>query len=278
MVCTNPITIRNKNSKGIDDRSMVVPCGKCIACRIAKKREWKIRLLHESYYWEDTAYITLTYNDECLPEDYGLHKKELQDFIKRLRKAVEPEKIKYYAVGEYGDEYGRPHYHAIVFGISQFREQLINKCWNKGWIKIGSVEHDSIQYVTGYIEKKLYGEMAEDQYQGRQPPFAIMSKGLGKRYAEAKREEITKNKSILYRGKNQGLPRYYQKVLDIDSEELIQKGQEHSDKVEAFWRSKGSQEVERDIWMARIQNELNIKARMLIAKNKKRQNGKAMRQ
>jgi len=268
MVCTRPITIRNPKSVGLHDRGMQVPCGKCLACRIAKKREWKIRLMHESYFHDKSIFVTFTYDDDNIPENGSLSKRDIQLWLKRFRKSI-PVKIVYYLTGEYGDVTARPHYHAIIFGVDESYESLILETWNKGMIKVGNVEHDSIQYVCGYIEKKLYGELADKYYNGRQVPFALISKGLGRRYALAQQEAIRQTLSVKYKGKEQGLPRYYAKVLDLDPEEFKEKSDEYNQKIEEFWINKGSTDILYSRHLARLQNEKNIEARLSLNKKDK---------
>ena len=94
---------------------VVLPCGQCYACRIAKSREWASRCVMESKLHKENCFITLTYNDEHLPSDLSLQKDDFTKFIKRLRKNT-GDKIRYYACGEYGDLYQRPHFHACLFG------------------------------------------------------------------------------------------------------------------------------------------------------------------
>jgi len=106
MDCTSPVEL-----SGVE-----LPCGKCLNCRETRSAEWALRLEHESHYWTDTCFLTLTYDEENLLID-DLDPVELKNFIKRLRKVIKVP-IKYYACGEYGELYGRPHYHLIVFGLS----------------------------------------------------------------------------------------------------------------------------------------------------------------
>ena len=65
-----------------------VPCGRCQACRVNKTKEWSVRLLHESEYWPTALFLTLTYNDDSLPEFKSLVKDHLVLFYKRLRKQL----------------------------------------------------------------------------------------------------------------------------------------------------------------------------------------------
>ena len=226
MQCTSPMRIKNpdrfkykKPNESVGSEWLEVPCGHCIACRIARTREWTIRLLHESEFWEDTSFLTLTYNDDYLPSDGSLVPRDLTLFFKRLRKDLEKDKrkIKYYACGEYGDTYGRPHYHAIVFGISPKDKKLVEENWPYGFVRIGTVTYDSCRYVAGYVQKKLYGKGAEIyEEKGILPPFARMSKGLGERYVEKYWNKLWSQETVTVRGVPLGLPRYYKKKLDYD--------------------------------------------------------------
>ena len=176
MQCTAPITIKLKN-RWVDAPNhfnkenmaeLIVPCGKCLACKISKVREWSVRMLHELSSHEDSSFITLTYQNEFLPENGSLKKTHLQLFFKRLRKAIHPKKIRYYAVGEYGDITMRPHYHIILFGLGLRVED--KKCVMDAWPytnwsidsirskAFGLVEPDSIQYVAKYVHKQYSGQ------------------------------------------------------------------------------------------------------------------------
>jgi len=126
MQCTNPVRlfrVRTKfgykqiNPSEYPD-GLLVPCGKCMHCRVAKRREWSLRMLHELDEHEDSIFITLTYDEDNVPENMSLRKADLQKFFKRLRKALGDRTIKYFACGEYGDKTERLHYHSIIFGLS----------------------------------------------------------------------------------------------------------------------------------------------------------------
>lgn len=104
-----------------------VPCGRCIGCRLEHSRKWAMRCMMEASMHEDNSFITLTYDEEHLPVGRSLVPRDLQLFLKRLRKAVDVP-IRFFACGEYGELNQRPHYHAIIFGY-QFgdREPWIQK-------------------------------------------------------------------------------------------------------------------------------------------------------
>ena len=126
------------------------PCGSCTGCRLEQSRQWAVRCFHESQLHKDNSFITLTYNPENLPADNSISKDELQRFFKRLRRKIEPKKVRYFACGEYGDKTERPHYHAIVFNLPKPFDKYIRKAWKLGHIHIGTVTEASIFYTTKY--------------------------------------------------------------------------------------------------------------------------------
>lgn len=219
MQCTRPIVLYRRD-KPISNRFLTVPCGKCLNCRIAHSREWATRILHECNYHEDNLFLTLTFDDEHLPDDLSIHKKDLQDFFKRLRKDINPKKIKYYACGEYGERLGRPHYHSIIhgLGVNKNDKEIVKSNWLYGFCYFGSVTYDSARYVSDYIGKKYYGKFQKDKYGDKQPPFQLQSKGIGKQYCLDHKEQIISNQGITVRGNEVGIPRYYKKLLNIQTD------------------------------------------------------------
>jgi len=172
------------------------PCGQCMPCRFNRRRVWTHRLLLEQLQHGDSAFCTLTYNDDTLPPDSSLDPKHVQDWLKRFRRSIYPVKIRYYLVGEYGDVSHRPHYHVALFGypscrygISRYRRfgssccdfcDRVRDTWGFGHVYLGVLERHSCQYVAGYVTKKL--TKADDpRLGGRHPEFARMSNrpGLG---------------------------------------------------------------------------------------------------
>ena len=199
-----------------------MPCCKCMACRIARTSEWTTRIMHE-LIGKIGCFITLTYDDEHLPENGTLVKEHFQKFMKRLRRFIEPTKIKYYGCGEYGENTNRPHYHAIIINWMPGLDRLyrpsgkylvsrdIEKLWMYGNNTVGYADRESIQYVCGYIRKKLYGK-DQERYDGRLAPFQMQSIKLGCDYAMSHKEMILE-RGISRNGKNVGVPRYYIKKL-----------------------------------------------------------------
>jgi len=259
--------------KWLEFHQMFVPCGKCVGCKIARTREWTIRLLHENEDWEHSLFITLTYDDEHLPIGETLVKKDLQLFWKNLRSNLSYP-IKHFSVGEYGDTFNRPHYHSIVYGLGPWDETLIEKCWNKGLIHVGTVTSDSIQYVSGYIQKKLSLRYNYERYGDRIPPFQLQSKGIGLNWAEKNADIIVRDLEIRYKNVPVGIPRYYKKKLEIPTEKLLAKSEEYRKCLETTLDKRGvvSFNMLKEQQKRSVQRERNLKAKAKIEDRKHPQN------
>lgn len=302
MQCTNPVQLlftgktRKQQQQAVQyPDGLKVPCGKCLSCKINKVREWSLRMTHEQQYHQQSVFITLTYKEDSLPENASIKKRDLQLFLKRLRKEIEPRKIKYFACGEYGDTTDRPHYHIIMFGLGLDRKDKdsIMKCWNKtDWnvqsirkAAFGLVEPESIQYVAKYIHKQYNGKLEEELYTktGRETPFRLISQGIGKNYALENKQQIEENGVLTIRGVKHSIPRYYIKKLDLKTDSIKQKAIETEYKVlekhtgisdltynVAYKVLKPSQieETDKAIELARKQRDDTQNAKMQLKKRK----------
>lgn len=150
------------------------PCGQCQNCRINKRRDWQSRLLLEAASHEYGIFVTLTFADFGTPS--VLRKDAIRPFLKSLRKAVPS--LRYFAVGEYGTQTGRAHFHAHLFSNVPVSDHLLRSCWPFGRIHVGDTEPASLDYVLGYLLKdsKAVRWPVEKSF----PEFRIYSKGLGK--------------------------------------------------------------------------------------------------
>lgn len=209
-------------------------------CRKQNARQWALRLYHEKENYDDSIFLTLTYDDSHLPDNNSLVKRDLQLFYKRLRKrlSLDNRSIRYFSVGEYGDISQRPHYHSIIFGLSlnyTDRNLVIEQwpyCdWNVESIRdnsFGVVTPASIQYVTGYIFKKFSGIKEFEEYEAlnRKPVFRIMSQGIGRDYVDNNSDYITDLKHLTMHGKHISLPRYYVKRLNLEMSDISEHAKE----------------------------------------------------
>ncbi len=178
MKCRYPTTKHRKDENKIP---ITYRCGKCMPCLITRSQIWTGRILMESKMHHQSAFITLTYADKFLPSGGHLKVEHLQLFIKRLRKHITPRTLRYLAVGEYGTEKGRPHYHAVIFGIgSEELISLLPKTWFMGSVEpnkfkpFGDLSDKNARYIARYCTKKthstkLNGRPKEFQTQSRLP-------------------------------------------------------------------------------------------------------------
>lgn len=206
-----------------------VPCGRCRACRVNYSSMWSTRLMHELASHKNAVFLTLTYSDKNLIFSIDnkrptLYKRHWQLFMKRLRRYDDQErKFKYYVCGEYGETTGRPHYHAIIFGLSvkECDRALVRKCWkhcDEVGIYFGTVTKDSCRYTADYIMKSAKSKADKEAYyrQCMEPPFCTISNGIGLEFIASHSDEMTKNLSTIgANGERVSLPRYYADKLNI---------------------------------------------------------------
>lgn len=126
----------------------------------------------EAQKHEHSLFVTLTYNKEHYPIDGSVDPRELQLYLKRLRELVKPTKIRFFAVGEYGDKKGRAHYHLALFGLPECME--VSSAWGKGNVHVGSLTVDSAAYIVSYVCKSMTRK-EDKRLDGRHPEFARMS-------------------------------------------------------------------------------------------------------
>lgn len=141
------------------------PCGGCLPCQTNRRRMWTTRIILESYCHENNSFITLTYADlprgaygPPAPYVWSLDPNHLRDFWKRLR-GQSGLRLRYFAVGEYGEKFGRAHFHAAVFGLPATSIDLVRKAWGFGEVHVGTLTQESAQYIAGYVCKKMITSM-----------------------------------------------------------------------------------------------------------------------
>lgn len=277
MECTNKILISRQPPLG----PIKVPCGQCIACRLNRSSSWAIRIMHEAKMSVESHFLTLTYDEENLPRvgNYStLVKQDVQRFLKRLRKSIAPVKLRYYLCGEYGETYGRAHYHVICFLDSHTSCDFSVKvadCWPFGFVHFGSVEYNSAAYVARYCTKLLTGPKKE-WYIERNilPEFSLMSRrpGIGASWLEKYGKEIKVHHNVVVKGRKMSPPRYYRdKIYDEVDRSIVRNSV--VDKIVAqikegleYERTHQSGTFEDEVSQAR---ETSIRARLALKKRRK---------
>ena len=206
MLCAHPIKV-----VGV---SLPVACGRCRTCRINRRKFWMGRLLLEARAPGNHFFVTLTHDEWNIPRtDSGmttLRFDVLQGFLKRYRKRYGP--VRYFAVGEYGDESQRAHYHLVLFNQPPGEiECRCNRAWQwRGWVSVGLFNVSRARYVAAYTTKKL--QKGHEALGDRCPEFARMSKDppLGHEFIKAKvKQLLTKDGCLALVARNGDVPNYY---------------------------------------------------------------------
>lgn len=214
-----------------------LPCGQCVGCRLERSRQWAVRCMHEAAAFDSNAFVTLTYDDACLPSDGSLKYRDYQLFMKRLRKVAG--KVRFYMCGEYGDENFRPHYHACLFGYdfsdkkpfkttgsgsSLYTSETLEALWPHGLSSTADVTFESAAYVARYCMKKVTGKAADAYYEKVDPDTGEIYKltpefnkmslkpGIGHGWYSKYRSDVYPSDEVIVRGKACKPPKYYDKL------------------------------------------------------------------
>lgn len=252
-MCTRPklidVTHAYYFSPGLSRKYKFAPCGMCLECRNMRREEYTQRLKHEIQTSGYVAsFVSLTYRDEELPlllpkgsavvgkyfgsvpPAYGstLSRKDISQFCDKLQKRFHrkfgKKPLKYIAVGEYGDDGHRPHYHLIIVGLPCSERQMVYEAWNKGRVDVEPVGNGAIRYCLEYIDKQVFGADSLYEYYGDfEPPFAHFSKGIGADWIKANLHKFDKYGKIKFgdSGKSYTLNPYYRRKYKFEKKPYV---------------------------------------------------------
>lgn len=219
MACAHPFEItpkfRYKYGYEYYPRSVKVPCGYCLNCRRDRQNFIVDRANYEYCQRLTASFVTFTYDDIHLLEhcavfdangkfiydknDRGvpyirttLNYRDLTKFIDNIRHYIKnhPEMhnilcqpdFSYLYCGEYGDSFGRCHFHVLFFGLDfAYCKKLFFDNWKHGFIDVLPLLDGGIRYVTKYMDKFEKGLLAELKYdfKGMARPRLGFSQGFG---------------------------------------------------------------------------------------------------
>lgn len=217
-----------------------VPCGKCLECKKANSLSWGVRAyfeIHQSIM--PSWFVTLTYDDDHLPEHRSLKKKHAQAFHKKLKRNFI--KSKYLTSGEYGEHTDRPHYHSVIFnlllddlvlykevkGKKYYTSKILTDFWGMGQVLITDANTATAQYVAQYTAKKVNGNKSLNHYaeydsetgeliKYREPEFLLVSKkpSIGVEFFNKYIDDIYNQDNVVIAGGAQRRPpKYIDKLL-----------------------------------------------------------------
>lgn len=235
MKCEKPIPVFMKSVS----RAFLVPCNNCLSCRKRKQARATFRIdAHRRFSSSKHCYfLTLTYADKFLPYEYIkcdtrtgeilsdiksespiLNPNDIVNFFKRFRRYT-GESIKYFYVGEYGDKFDRPHWHAIVHtdlnwrlfrdacmlawsvsvtgedsfhkGTFSVSRSYVTHRLSMGRISVSQVNMRRIRYCAKYVVK-------DNNSNSLVPKFARWSKGYGIDWLKSSEAKTTKLNKVLF--------------------------------------------------------------------------------
>lgn len=220
------------------ERRLQLPCTQCLGCRKTAAKAWALRCRLEMQQHAYATFATLTYDPKYCPPT--LRKADLQLYLKRLRinasRHYAIDAVRFFACGEYGTQRGRPHYHAILYGLHyEQHRNLIEKSWGLGDTQTKEANNRRIAYTAGYVAKK-YNEAPHEAHErvdpetgevyDYEPPFLQMSRkpGIG---GHARQWPASWRAFAINDGHKMPVPRFYheswkQQATEEEKEKLLQ--------------------------------------------------------
>lgn len=216
--------------------------------------------MHEAKSHDENCVITLTYAPEHLPKNGSIVPEHAVNFMKRLREHADRKEnrqgIKTYGCAEYGEQFGRPHYHIILFNYTfrdakpyggkpgYYTSDILNQVWGFGGTQVMDLTFDSAAYVARYIMKKLTGARA-GEYGEKLPEqtICVSQKGIGKDWYKENKHKIYAIDLMHVNGQKIKPITYYDKRYEIEHTENYKKIKE-----------KRKQEIEK--YIAKIHEEI----------------------
>lgn len=187
------------------------PCGLCTNCRINDTRAWYVRSRFELKKSERPYqyFLTLTYNDESLPDDKLCNKSDLKRFLNHLNTAYGLT-LRYYACADYGSINNRAHYHAILLSTRRILPEWVDKVWKKGFSLLKPLNDKTLRYTLRYTLKK------RALPEGDRPFFRLISKGWGNNV----KDYYCGQDYFVFDGKKYGISRYLRQKLGLEKKEV----------------------------------------------------------
>ncbi|QGH72141.1 MAG: replication associated protein [Microviridae sp. ctD0m35] len=232
-----PIVFNRKD--GYVDLPVTVPCGRCIGCRLERSRMWAVRCLHEASLYPDNCFITLTFSDDHIDKKQTLAVEDFQKFMKRLRKAIHPQTVRFFHCGEYGKNLNHPHHHACLFGwrppdlelwserdgVKLYRSKTLEDLWEYGHSTVGDVTFESAAYVARYVTKKITGDPAKKHYGEKKPEYCTMSRrsGIGDAWIKKYKSDVYPDDHVIVNGRPIKVPKFYDAKLELTDPTLYNK-------------------------------------------------------
>lgn len=262
MACYHPIPAHQDRTGGpvrlwppVGTATLNLPCGRCLGCATDLATDWAHRAELEVSQWDHNCFLTLTYDDEHLPDHGHLRPKHVTDFLKRLRRRLDrpgaaiawngTTKPRYLYSGEYGETTLRPHYHLLLFntaftdryrvGKNLWESPQVSKLWKKGGHRLGELTGASANYVAQYSLKKLVTPEERHDENGEiyRRPFIRMSlkPPIGEKWTEKYKQDLQQGYLIRDARKKRiprGMKKQLAKIDPLLAEQAAYAAQQHT--------------------------------------------------
>ena len=196
-----------------DGRFFTHPCGQCLQCRINDTRAWFVRSHFECKKLDRPFqyFLTLTYNEECVPDDGLCTKIDIKHFLNNLNTSFGL-RMRYFATSDYGSVNNRPHYHAIILSIKKVTQKQVERIWKKGFVYLKPLNKENLKYTLRYTVKKKPFDGSLDGW------FRLISKGWGDNVADYWHEG---QEYFTIDGKRYGINEYLRNKLHLDKKDIV---------------------------------------------------------
>lgn len=227
-----------------------LPCGKCELCRVDMRYSKALRIMLEAESWPEKSYfITLTFDNDHLG-DGELDHNEWSQFIKNFRQkfcqakyckikdrggkrhgkeySLTFKKIKQVMCGEYGDTFGRKHFHGIIFnhrfddtrftgfyskkGNPIYTSDSLRDVWAKGAVQVEEVTFDLALYVGAYVTDTIDDPEASAGRKKKQ--YGRFGKGIGLEWIKKYWKDVLVSGKVSTFDRDYPAPRYFLKKIE----------------------------------------------------------------
>lgn len=231
-----------------DEFCIKVPCRKCLGCLLDRKKSWTSRVMNEVSQYRNNAFVTLTYDSEHVPPT--LVRKHFQNFAKRLRECCRYSGRpipRFFYRGEYGINFGRPHFHAIIFNykpdiekvlfwktrrgkkvyhyvdgaIPYYSSRELGRLWRFGFNIVAPVCLESVKYVANYLDKGFRTITSDGVV--HLPPFNGYSSrpAIGRTWLLSRIDQANGDVEKLFSLYSSGVPYYVRLMRELYPEDFI---------------------------------------------------------
>lgn len=224
-----------------------IPCGKCDLCRLERRYTRALRIMLEAESWpESTYFLTLTYDEKNLGHP-DLDHKDWAQFIKDFRQEFCQAKycdvsvprhykrygkirsktfknIKQVMCGEYGDTFGRKHFHGILFnhtfvdmeftgiyskkGNPVHTSKRLAEVWKKGYVQVEKITFDLALYVGSYVTDGMDDE-GDVNAGHRKKQYGRFGQGIGESWIRKYWRDALGAGAIKTLERDYPIPRYF---------------------------------------------------------------------